>query len=206
MRASRRRHRRAGARLPISSDHDDRAVRRGRPDRHTRAHPERAHAGVARGDHRHRERDRRRVDHRGRPCRPGDTGRLHARARQLDQLRRVRRALPDVIRLAERFRAGVAAHVRADVDRRQEYLAGKGRQGADRLAQGKSGQGIGRDRRRRQRGPCLRALLPGQDENPLPIRALSRRGPSDAGSGRRADRPDVRRGVTDARPMCAAAR
>jgi tripartite-type tricarboxylate transporter receptor subunit TctC len=35
MRASRRRHRCAGARLPISSDHDDRAVRRGRPDRLT---------------------------------------------------------------------------------------------------------------------------------------------------------------------------
>ena len=60
----------------------------------------------------------------------------------------------------------------------KKYLAGKGRQGADRLAQGKSGQGIGRDRRRRQRGPCLRALLPGQDQNPLPICALSRRGPA----------------------------
>ena len=170
---------RAGARLSIASRHDDRAVPRRRPDRHARAHPGRAHAGVARPNHHRRERDRRRIDHRRRPGRPGGGGRLHAGARQLDQLRRVRRALPHVVRFAQRFRAGLAAHVCAHVDRREKCTAGKGRQGADRLAQGQPGQGIGCDRRCRQRGACVRALFPGQDRKPAssscPIAAAPRR-------------------------------
>ncbi len=45
-------------------------------------------------------------------------------------------------------------------------LPANGRQGIDRLAQGKPGQGIGRQRRRRQRGARVRALFPGQDATP----------------------------------------
>src|SRR5262245_652454 len=118
-------HRHAGAGLSVAPHHHDRAVRCRRSDRYARSAPRRAHAAVARPGHRHRERDRRRVDDRCRPCRAGVARRLYAGAGQLDELRGVWRALPDDIRLVGGLRAGVAAHLRADVDRRKEHAAGQ---------------------------------------------------------------------------------
>src|SRR5262245_57632128 len=71
-------------------------------------------------------------------------------------------------------------------------LAGQGSEGADSLAQGESGQGIGRDGGRRQRRPPLCHPFLERDGHALPTRALSRRCPDHAGLDRRADRPDVR--------------
>jgi tripartite-type tricarboxylate transporter receptor subunit TctC len=55
---------RAGASLSVTPDHDHRAVCRGWAARHDRAHPGRAHAGVAGSTGHHRERGRR-VGHSG---------------------------------------------------------------------------------------------------------------------------------------------
>src|SRR5262245_56769919 len=103
LRQLRVRHWRAGARIPDASHHHDRAVPCGRPDRHARADFERRHADVAQPAHHRGECDRCRVDHRGRPRRPGGARRLHAYPRQLDQLCGVRRALPYVIRPIDGF-------------------------------------------------------------------------------------------------------
>ena len=108
--------------------------------------------------------------------------------------------------LLRRLRAGVAAQRLAADDRRQERPPAERCQGADRLAQGQSGQGVGRDRRRRQRRACLHALLPAEDRHARPARALPRRRAGHAGSGRGPDRPVLRRGVADAVASCAAAR
>ena len=102
------------------------------------AHIVRAHAGIARPAGRGRERDRRGRDHRRRPCRraapdgytlvlgnwtshvgPGAIYKL-----SYDVLTDLDAGLDAL---------GVAAH-----DRRQDRIAGEGRQGADRLAQGQS--------------------------------------------------------------------
>ena len=80
----------------------------------------------------------------------------------------------------------------------RKALAGEGSQGTDRLAQGQSGQGDGGNDRRRQRRAALLHLLPEQHRNQVPARAVSRRGAGDAGSARRADRPDLSRGRADA--------
>lgn len=64
--------------------------------------------------------------------------------------------------------------------------------------EGEPRQGIGSDRRRRQRRPRLRALFPGQDQHPPPVCALSRWGACDAGFGGWTDRLDVRGGVANA--------
>ena len=62
------------------------------------------------------------------------------------------------------------------------------------MAEGQSGQGDARHRRRRQRIACRRRLLPEAHRHALPVRALSRHRPGDAGPGRRTDRPHVRPG------------
>ena len=90
------------------------------------------------------------------------------------------------------LRAGVTASGRANLAHRPNKLAGEGPEGADSLAQGESGQGIGRDGGRRQRRPPLCHPFPEQDGHAIPTRALSRRCPDHAGLDRRADRPDVR--------------
>ena len=53
--------------------------------------------------------------------------------------------------------------------------AGKGSEGADHVAQGAPGQGVGRDGRPRERIASVRDLSSEQHWDPLPIRALSRR-------------------------------
>ena len=51
---------------------------------------------------------------------------------------------------------------------------GRGFEGIDRLAQGQSRQGIGRNCRRRRRWPSRRNLVPERDGDEVPVRALSR--------------------------------
>ncbi len=66
---------------------------------------------------------------------------------------------------------------------------GRGRsEGADRLAEGQSRQGLGRYRRRRRHRPSHRHFVPEGNRNQIPVRALSRQRAGDAGPAVRADR------------------
>ena len=102
-------------------------------------------------------------------------------------------------RRAERFRADRAAHDHAAIDHRPQGFSGQRREGADRLAQGQSRPGDRRHRRRRRRSAGLRHLLPAGHRHALPVRALSRRRPGDAGPGRGPGRPHARPGRERAR-------
>ena len=55
-------------------------------------------------------------------------------------------------------------------------------EGADRLAQGQSGQGLGGHRRRRRRRSSRRDFVPEGDRDQIPVRAVSRQRAGDAGS------------------------
>ena len=96
------------------------------------------------------------------------------------------------------FRAGVDAVDRPALDHRAQGSAGKGFARADCVAQGQSGQGVGRHHRSRQRGAYVPRLFPEHDRHQLPVRALSGRRAGDAGSARRADRPVLSRGRANA--------
>ena len=189
---------REGRNLSEPSDHDHCAVPGRRADRHGRAHHERAHEQDARPVDPGRDRDRCGRHHRRRPRGQRAAGRLHARHRQLVEPRRLAGALSGVVESGERSRADrTAAGVVAD-DRRQGSAAGQRRQGADRLAQGQSGQGVGGERRRGQRRARLRPLFRREDRHQVPVRVLPRRRAGDAGHAGGNDRHHVRRGVADA--------
>ena len=104
-----------------------------------------------------------------------------------------------------RLRADCVDHQRAEPDRRQEGDAREHPQGTDRVAEGQSGQGLARHRRRRHHLAHRRRVLPAVDRHALHAGALSRRRPGGAGPRRRTDRPDDRsRQQHDVR-MCAPA-
>ena len=81
--------------------------------------------------------------------------------------------------LLERSRADHPDRQRAAADRRQEEPAGGRSEGADRLAEGQSRQGLGRHRRRRRHRPSHRHFVPEGDRRPgfssCPIAATGRR-------------------------------
>ena len=76
--------------------------------------------------------------------------------------------------------------------------AGAKSEGADRLAQGQSGQGHGGNDRRGQRHPALLHRLSEQHRHQVPARALPGRGADHAGPAGRPDRSDLPGGRTDA--------
>ena len=140
--------RRAG--LSGASDHHDRAVSGRRRHRHAGPLPGREDAAHSGSAHHHRERRGRRRQPRRRPRRALARRRLHALDRHLDHAYADRRALRAVLRSVQGSRAGDPDRQRAALDRRQEGPAGGRSEGADRLAQGQSRQGVGGHRRRRR--------------------------------------------------------
>ena len=138
------------AELSGASDHHDRAVPRRRRHRHAGASPGREHAADPGPAHHHRERRGRSRQYRRRPRRAFAGRRLHALDRHLDHAYADRRALRAVLRPVEGSRAGHPDRQRAALDRRQEEPAGGRSEGAGRLAQGQSRQGVGGHRRRRR--------------------------------------------------------
>ena len=151
----------AGAGFSIASDHDGCAGPGRRRDGYARAHRRRGHVGVARPAGHHRERDRRVRRHRRRPGGTRGARRLHAQLRGLRHACRQRRDHDTALRRDCGFRAGCVDLGHAVADRRQERSAGQRSQGPRRLAQGQSGQGFARHRRRRQpvahrRASCCR--------------------------------------------------
>ena len=170
--------RRARADLSVAADHADRAVSAGRADRRDRAHPGRAHAGLARP-----------ADRRSRTSR-GAGGTIG--------VGRVARAAPDGYTIGighwdTHVVNGAIYPLPYDllkdfepialiVDQRRMLIVGRKTlpandlQGADRLAEGQS-------RTRRTQGIAgtggagarRRRLLPEGDRHALPVRALSRR-------------------------------
>ena len=104
-------------------------------------------------------------------------------------------------RLPEGLRADIDAVNRSALDHRAEQLPCQGHEGADRLAEGASGQGDGRHDRRRQRHSHVHGLFRQQDQYADAIRAVSRCGAGDAGSAGRSDRPVVSGGGPDARAI-----
>ena len=170
-----RRHRRcAGPGLSGAADRDDRALLGRRADRYAGAHHGRAYADLARSNDHHRERDRCGRHHRRRPRGAGGARRLHARHRPGEHQRLQRRRLSVALRSVEGFGAGGVAHDRADVDHRQERLAGEQRQGAGRLAQGERGQGLDGGRRLGQCIAPVRRLFSQPHRHELCLRAVSR--------------------------------
>src|SRR5262249_7083449 len=95
---------RLGASLSVTSDHDDRAIRPGRPDGRDRSHPGRGHADVAWSTRHHRECRWRQRQHRDRPGRPRGARRIHAGRRHMEHSRRERRHLCAPVRRREGFR------------------------------------------------------------------------------------------------------
>ena len=143
---------------------------------------------------RHRKRGRRKRNDRHRPGRPREARRLHAGLQRLVLHARGERSdLRAPLRRGQRFRTRCAGHRHPAGDPRQEGHAGERSEGIDRVAQGKSRQGVAGTNRPRQPGACGRHPVPEADRHPLPVRELSQRRPGHAGSDRRAHRPDVRR-------------
>ena len=99
--------------------------------------------------------------------------------RHLDHAHADRRALRAAVRSVERSRADHPDRQRAAADRRQEEPAGERSQGADRLAQGQSRQGVGRHRRRRRApaiSPASRSRRrPARNSSSCRIAAMGRR-------------------------------
>ncbi len=188
-----RHRRRAG--LSDASDHHDRAVPGRRRHRHAGALPGRADAGRFWASRHHRERRGRRRQHRRRPRRALARRRLHALHRHLDHAYADRRALRAALRSVEGSRAGHRNRQRAAADRRQEGPAGGRSEGADRLAQGQSRQGVGGHRRRRRDRPSHRDFVPEGDRHEIPVRAVSRQCAGDAGSAGGTDRFHDRAGL-----------
>ena len=153
------RDRRCGAVVSVAAGHDHRAVSGGRTDRHAGAHLRGQREGPAgpAGDRRERRGCGRQHRHRPR-CRLG-ARRLHAEPRQLDQPRRRRRDLSGQLAHSPGPRAGGETPGLDADDRRQERPAGQEHQGADRLDEGQSRQGVDRQRRQRQRRARLLGLL-----------------------------------------------
>ena len=161
-------------------------VRGRRRRRFGRPHRRRGHARLARPAGGDRERIRRRRQHRGRSRRPRGAGRLHGELRQLGHPCGQRRALSAAIRPVERPRSGRAGRIAADADHRQEGRPGEGPARTDRLAQGQSRQGVGRERRREQRLAHRRHVLPEGIRDRAPARPLPRRIAGDPGYRRAA--------------------
>ena len=131
---------------------------------------------------------RRRRQPRRRPRRALGRRRLHAEHRHLDHAYADRRPLRAAVRSVEGSRADHPDRQRAAVDRRQEGPAGGRSEGADRLAEGQSRQGVGRHRRRRRDRPSHRHFVPEGDRHQISVRAVSRQRAGDAGPVVRADR------------------
>ena len=102
-----------------------------------------------------------------------------------------RRHLPASVRCAEGFRAGRAARQQPATDHLKKCSAGERPEGAHRVAEGESRQGVSRNWWHGRRGACRRRVLPEGDGHALPVRALSRHQPGAARFDRRADRPAV---------------
>ena len=133
---------------------------------------------------RHREcRRRSRLDRRH-PRGPLGGRRLYALDRHLHHAYADRRSLQSAVRSLQGSRADHPDRQRAAADRGQEEFSGRRSEGPDRLAQGQSGQGVGRHCRRRRHRPSHRHLVPEGDRHQIPVRALSRQRTGDAGPAR----------------------
>ena len=155
----------------------------GRRHRYAGALPGRANAADSRPARDHRECGGSGWQPRRHPRRALGRRRLHAEHRHLDHAHADRRPLRAAVRSPEGSRADHPDRQRAAVDRRQERPAGRRSEGPDRLAEGKSRQGVGRHRRRRRHRPSHRNFVPEGDRNQIPVHALSRQRPGDAGPG-----------------------
>ena len=165
--------RRAG--LSDPSDHHDRAVPRRRGDRHACPLSRRADAADPGADRHHREHRRRRRHASASAARcapPADGYTLSIGTSTTHMLTGGLYALPfDLLKDLEPIML-IGSEPLAD--RRQEELAGGRSEGADRLAQGQSRQGVGGHRRRRRHRPARRNFVPEVDRNQIPVRAVSR--------------------------------
>ena len=155
---------------------------------------ERMRAILGQTDHR-RERHRRRRQHRRRACGARARRRLHPGDGHLDHQHAAGRALSVAVRSDQRSRADHADRERAAADRRQEESAGEQSQGADRLAQGQSGQGFDRHSGGRRHRPSRRSVVPQRDRRQGPVHSVPRQRPGAAGPGGRPDRSADRAGV-----------
>jgi hypothetical protein len=171
----RRRGWRPRARLSVASHHHHRAVSRRRSDGYARTDLERAHEGLARSACDYRDRDRGRRQHRGCPRRASGPRWLHAQHRELDKPRRGRRDVSSGARRGAGIAADIAHQRHSVDDHRQECVAAAERARPDHMAQGEPGQGVGRNRGRRQRGAYLLALFPAEDRHQFPARAMAAR-------------------------------
>ena len=150
---------------------------------------------LARATRHRREPDRRLRKHRHRPLRPLGTGRLHALLRWCEYARAQRCRFRSPVRCAEGFRAGLADCNRSVVDCRQKSHGGERPEGADRLAESESGQGVSGNRRPRQPDAYRGHVFPGGDRHPVSLRSLSWRRCGDQRLGRRASRHHDRFGT-----------
>ena len=91
----------------------------------------------------------------------------------------------------KRFRAGRAARQQSATDHLKECSASERPEGAHRMAEGKSRQGVSGNWWHRRRVTCRRRVLSEGNRHALSVRALSRHQPGAAGFDRRADRPSV---------------
>ena len=190
-----------GAELPVTPHQHHRAVPARRTGRHPGAHPARQDARGARPDDHHRERRRRRRQHRRRPRR---------RARRPTATRSASgnwtshvggaAIYPVQYDIAEGSRAGRAARRsrRPSIVARQSMPANDLKEliawlkaNPDKATAATVGAG--------SPAHVSGIYFQNADRHALPVRALSRRRPGDAGPGRRPGRPaDRRRGVADA--------
>ena len=131
--------------------------------------------------------------------RQGAGRRLHVPGRQPRRAVDAAASAENSVRSGQELHAGLPRGHGAEHSGGAPVGAGQGREGADRLRQGQSGQAHLRLAGRRRVGPHRRGAVQAERRRRHHARAVQGRGAGGAGPGRRSCQHDVRRGVAGAR-------